>query len=65
MEYRPMPAPLGFYGGVESEENMATNEEIIEQIKTKIEFLTTHNKNYNKAQYYTILDIEELLKELK
>ena len=44
---------------------MATNEEIIEQIKTKIKFLTTHNKNYNKAQYYTILDIEELLKELK
>ena len=44
---------------------MATNEEIIEQIKTKIKFLATHNKNYNQAQYYTILDIEELLKELK
>ena len=64
MEYRPMPAPLGVKAG-ESEENMATNEEIIEQIKTKIKFLTTHNKNYNKSQYYTILDIEELLKELK
>ena len=44
---------------------MITNKEIIEQIKTKIEFLVTHNKNYNKKQYYTILDIEELLKELK
>ena len=44
---------------------MITNKEIIEQIKTKIEFLVTHNKNYNQAQYYTILDIEDLLKELK
>ena len=60
-----MPALWGFYGGVESEEKMITNKEIIEQIKTKIEFLATHNKNYNKKQYYTILDIEELLKELK
>ena len=60
-----MPALYGFYGGNESEEKMITNKEIIEQIKTKIEFLATHNKNYNKKQYYTILDIEELLKELK
>ena len=65
MEYRPMPALRGFVGGVESGENMAVNEKIIEQIKTKIEFLASHNKNYNNTQYYTILDIEELLKELK
>ena len=59
-----MPALYGVKAGWKWEK-MITNKEIIEQIKTKIEFLTTHNKNYNKTQYYTILDIEELLKELK
>lgn len=44
---------------------MTINEEIIEQIKTKVKFLSTHNKNYNNTQYYTILDIEELLEKLK
>jgi cupin superfamily acireductone dioxygenase involved in methionine salvage len=38
--------------------------EALEQLKIKLEWLSTHNKNYNKQQYYTIMDCLELIEEL-
>lgn len=39
--------------------------EIIKDIKNKLNFLLSHNKNYTKKQYYTIEEIKELIQELK
>lgn len=36
----------------------------MQELKKKLEYLATHNKNYTKKQYYTILDCLELIEEL-
>ena len=36
----------------------------LQQLKEKLHWLSTHNKNYTKQQYHTILDCLELTKEL-
>jgi hypothetical protein len=36
-------------------------EKFFKELKDKIDWLATHNKNYTKQQYYIILDIQELL----
>ena len=38
--------------------------EALQKLKEKIEWLSTHNKNYNKQQYYTILECLELIEEI-
>lgn len=39
--------------------------ETLKQLKTKLEWLSTHNKNYTKQQYYTILDCLELIENME
>lgn len=39
--------------------------EVLEEMKTKIEFLESHNKNYTKEQYYKICDIYNFIKCLE
>ena len=39
--------------------------ELLNQLKTHLEWLSTHNKNYTKQQYYTILECLELIEELE
>ena len=65
MEYRPMPALYGFYGGVESEENMATNEELLRTycasiIKIAVDIIQ------NEDGYITdnVDDLGKILKQL-
>ena len=36
-------------------------EKFIKELKSKIDWLECHNKNYTKQQYNTILEIQELL----
>ena len=36
----------------------------VEEIKEKIEFLVTHNKNYNKSQWFAILEVKDLFDEI-
>lgn len=33
-------------------------------IKSLVEWLENHNKNYNKAQYYKIVTIKEILESI-
>lgn len=40
------------------------NTETLKELKEKLEWLSTHNKNYNKQQYYTILDCLELIETM-
>lgn len=37
---------------------------MIEELQKKLYWLSTHNKNYTKQQYYTIMDCLELIEEL-
>lgn len=37
----------------------------INTLKNKIDFLESHNKNYTKQQYYTILDLQEIIENLE
>lgn len=37
--------------------------EDLEKAKTIIDYLESHNKNYNNSQYYMILDLQEILQE--
>ncbi len=39
--------------------------ELLNQLKKHLEFLSTHNKNYTKKQYYIILECLELIEELE
>ena len=39
--------------------------ELIKNIDEKIYFLYTHNKNYTKKQYENILDLIDIIDELK
>ena len=39
--------------------------ELLNQLKTRLEWLSTHNKNYTKQQNYTILECLELIDELE
>ena len=39
--------------------------ELITEIENKIDFLYRNNKNYNKNQYYSILDLIDIVEELK
>lgn len=38
---------------------------IIDKIAEIAQYLSTHNKNYTKEQYYKILDLKELINELQ
>ncbi len=42
-----------------------TNEELISMLQGKINWLASHNKNYNNNQYCLILDIQEILAALE
>ena len=44
------------YGG-----NDYTDKEVLELIKRRVEWLEAHNKNYNKTQWYYIMDIADML----
>lgn len=35
------------------------------ELKTKLKWLESHNKNYTKQQYYTILECLELIEEIE
>lgn len=37
---------------------------VISYLQNKIEFLATHNKNYNKKQYETILEMQEIINNI-
>ena len=37
--------------------------EYVKEIKDKIEWLITHNKNYTNEQYYKLLDIQEIIEQ--
>lgn len=39
--------------------------ELIQNIDKITDFLYTHNKNYTKQQYYNILDLVDIMQELK
>lgn len=39
--------------------------ETLKQLKEKLDWLSTHNKNYTKTQYYTILECLELLEDIE
>ena len=39
--------------------------ELITEMENKIDFLYRNNKNYNKKQYYIILDLVDIVEELK
>ena len=38
-----------------------TDKDVIELIKRRVEWLSTHNKNYNNTQWCYIQDIEDML----
>ena len=40
-------------------------ENYIKDIENIIEYLKSHNKNYNKTQYYLILELDDKIKKLK
>ena len=40
-------------------------DELLKDMTQIIEYLETHNKNYTKKQYYSILDLKEISEELK
>ena len=42
----------------------STIHEKLEELKNKLEWLSTHNKNYTKQQYYIINDCLELIKTI-
>ena len=42
-----------------------TNEELISMLQGKINWLASHNKNYNNNQYSLILDMQEILMAMK
>lgn len=44
---------------------LKTMKELLNQLKTHLEWLSTHNKNYTKQQYYIILECLELIKEME
>ena len=35
------------------------------ELKTKLKWLESHNKNYTKQQYYTILECLEIIDEIE
>jgi hypothetical protein len=35
--------------------------ELIQMLKDKIQYLSSHNKNYTKTQYYLIEDIKDIV----
>lgn len=39
--------------------------ELINQLKTYLKWLSTHNENYTKQQYDTILECLKLIKEME
>lgn len=39
--------------------------ELIKNIDEKIDFLYRHNKNYTKKQYENIIDLVDIIEELK
>lgn len=45
-------------------ESTNKDNDVLNEIKDKIYWLSTHNKNYTKEQYNTILDIQELVEKL-
>ena len=42
-----------------------TNEQLISMLQGKINWLESHNKNYNNNQYSLILDMQEILMALQ
>ena len=42
-----------------------SNAELVKILKDKVHYLTTHNKNYTKQQYYELQDVEEILSALE
>lgn len=42
-----------------------TDEQLISMLQAKINWLASHNKNYNNNQYYLILDMQEILTALE
>lgn len=38
---------------------------MLTELKTKLEWLKSHNKNYTKQQYYTILECLEIIDEIE
>ena len=40
----------------------SSEENTLEYIKRKLEFLESHNKNYTKEQYYIVCDLFSLVK---
>jgi hypothetical protein len=38
---------------------------MIETLKIKLQWLSTHNKNYTKQQYYMILDCLEIIEAME
>ena len=39
--------------------------ELLENIDKIIDYLYSHNKNYTKQQYYNIIDLIDIVEELK
>lgn len=42
-----------------------TDEQLISILQAKVNWLASHNKNYNNNQYYLILDMQEILTGLE
>ena len=42
-----------------------TNEQLISMLQAKINWLASHNENYNNNQYSLILDMQEILTALE
>lgn len=42
-----------------------TESQLIEMLQGKINWLAAHNKNYNKNQFFLILDLQEILKAIE
>jgi hypothetical protein len=42
-----------------------TTEQLQKEIDNRLYFLYTHNKNYTKQQYYNIIDLIDIIQELK
>lgn len=45
--------------------NGLKNKDLVSVLKTKAEYLKSHNKNYTKSQYYEIMDIYEIIDSLE
>lgn len=45
--------------------NFETIEDAIFYLQNNLEWLASHNKNYNRAQYYKILDCLEIVKSME